>query len=168
MSQLYITLSSIQDENKKEIKKINEKINETRQEINEKINETRQEINETQRDFNRRLDNIFSLIANRGGITIMIEAWYEGDLKKDEYHFHYSPYYDASRSGWFSMPYYGKIEQIVLKTPHNYKKHYRDLDHIAKSDDYTTIIRPFLQIQVRKDHGEILVVKTYMCNLFLC
>ena len=64
------------------------------------------------------------------------------------------------------MPYKGKIERIVLKTPHNYKENYHDLDHIAKSDDYTTIIGPFLQIQARTGYGRISIVKTYMCNLF--
>ena len=150
LSQLYITLSGSQDENKEEIKKNNEKIKETRQEINEKINET-------QREFNQRLDDLFSLVKGKGGI--------KGDLKKDEYQFRYSPHYGDVRIEWYKMPYNGKIENIVLKTPYNYNKHYRDLDHIAKSDDYTIIIRPFLQIQVGTAYG-ISVVKTYMCNLF--
>ena len=160
LTQLYITLSGSQDENKEEIKKNNEKINETRQEINEKINET-------QREFNQRLDNLFSLIKRSGGISIIVRARYDGDLKKDGYHFHYSPHYDALQSGWFSMPYEGRIEQIVLKTPYNYKKHYLDLDHFARSDDYTTIIKPFLQIQAKPYRDDPPVpVKTYMCNLF--
>ena len=136
MTQLYITLSGSQDENKEEIKKNNEKINETRQEINEKINET-------QRDFNMRFDDLFNLIHKSGGINTILWASFKGDLKKDEYQFTFDPYHDGLPKGWYKMRYEGKIEQIVLKTPYNYKKHYRDLDHIAKSDDYTTIIRPF-------------------------
>ena len=87
---------------KKKLKKINEKINETRQEINEKIYET-------QRDFNMRFNDILSLFRRRGGITIMLGAWYKGVLKKDEYHFIYNPYHNPLPRGWHSVPYNGKI-----------------------------------------------------------
>ena len=158
LTQLLITLSGSQDENKEEIKKNNEKINETRQEINEKINET-------QRDFNMRFDDLSVLIRERGDINTIIWASFKGDLKKDEYQFTFDPYHSGLPKGWYKMRHSGKIENIVLKTPYNFKEHYRDLDHIAKSDDYTTIIRPFLQILVGTDYG-ISIAKTYMCNLF--
>ena len=143
LTQLYITLSSSQDENKEEIKKINE----TRREINEKINETRQEIygkiNEAQLENTKRLKNILRLVKGSGGLLTIIAASFVGDLKKDEYQFSYSPSHDLLYNGWSTIPYYGKVEHLVLKTPYNYKERKNILDRVAKSD-YTTIIRPFL------------------------
>ena len=164
MTQLYVILSSTQDENKGEIKKTQEEIKKTQKEINE-------EIYETQKDFNWKFGDILDMFKRRGGITILMWASHEGVLKKDEYQFSYPSYHIRDRlhqldtpDGWYKLPYNGKIEQLVLKTPHNYKSHYHD--HITKSDDYTTTIRPFLQIQVRTDRSHISVAKTYMCNLF--
>ena len=161
MTQLYITLSSTQDENKEEIKKTEEEIKKTQEEINGKINET-------QEDFNRRFDDIVELFKNGGGVIVMVRAQYQGVLKKDEYQFSFnqSPRNDG-RDEWYLMPYYGRIEDIVLKTPYDYKYW---LDKL-RYGEYDTIIRPFLQIEVKKRSGGTRIVKThlvkaYFCNLF--
>ena len=133
LTQLYVILSSTQDENKEEIKKTQEEIKKTQKEINVKISET-------QRDFKGKLMDIEDLIERRGGLSILLTSSFTGVLKKDEYqltlNYHTNRIYIPT--GFFIIPYNGKIEDVVLKTPHDYRK-----NREWKTDGYDTIILTF-------------------------
>ena len=147
---------------KKKLKKTQKEIKKTQKEIKKTQEEINVKINETQGEFREKLTDIRDLIERRGGFTILLRASYKGVLKKDEYQFsifgrgHY-----ASAKGWYLMPYNGRIEKIVLKTPYDYR-----INRARDTFRHDTLITSFIQIQVRKNRGEILPVKTYLCNLF--
>ena len=139
LTQLYIVLSSTQDENKEEIKKTQEEIKKTRGEINEKISKN-------QEDFNTKYTDIVGLVNQGYGTRFaMLQASYKGVLKKDEYQFTYTNLVRlCTTNGWYSIPYSGKIVEVVLKTPHDYTN---NSSRKWESDEYVNIIRLFYKLK---------------------
>ena len=165
LSQLYFTLSSSQDENKEEIGKIKEirrDINEIRREVNEKIDTFK-------REWNEKYGRLIYMIKRNDGLLTSAKAKFTGVLKKDGYQFSfYGGCDDNLQNGWCKMKYNCKVEHLTFDSPLHYTEnsHRYDFYRFVNNDRYTTLIRPFFQIQVYKNQWEDFVLKTYMCNLF--